>query len=230
MPSINDRAQAAADPDADVADLREAAVDRSTKVRAAVAENPSTPSDVLERLVEDAKWQVRFGVADNPSPEARRVALACSDADTRAVAAQRDDLTQAETDQVLADPARGVRDWLAQVTADEGVIRRLAADPATQVRAALALNDAVPVDVLERLARDGRAPVRSAAVASRGLSAETVLGLADDRSVEVQWSTLVSHPERVDVAVVISQHPDEMNAEQARGQLEHPRLPPRTPG
>ncbi|WP_068328380.1 hypothetical protein [Janibacter terrae] len=228
MPSIADRARAAADPDADTDVLRDAATDRAPKVRAAVAQNPSTPSEVLALLVEDERWQVRFGVVDNPSAAARRVALSCTDRETRALAAQRDDLTPEDLERILADPEPEVREFLAQVVTDERVVARLAADEAARVRAALAQNVAVPDDLLEGLARDRRAEVRSAAAISRRLSPETVLALADDRSVTVQWWTLTSHPERRDVAERIAAQGDEMNAEQARDQLEHPRQPPGT--
>ncbi|WP_422388927.1 hypothetical protein [Janibacter terrae] len=53
MPSINDRARAAGDPNASVNVLVAASIDRAPKVRSAAAENPSTPPEVLAQLVED---------------------------------------------------------------------------------------------------------------------------------------------------------------------------------
>ena len=222
MPSVNHRALAAGDPSASMDALVDAAHDRSPKVRTAAAENPSTPPDVLARLVEDDRWQVRFAVAENPSLEACRIALSCTDPDVRGLAAQRDDVSTAQVEQILEDPAHSVRERLAEAATDEGVLRRLANDPHPLVRASVALNDAVPVDVLQALAQDGRARVRSAAAASRRLPYEALTPMANDRSVEVQWRVLVSSPERLDLAAEIAEHPDTMNADQARTQLQHP--------
>lgn len=222
MPSTNDRARAAGDPSASVNVLVAASIDKSPKVRAAVAENPSTPPEVLAQLVEDGRWQVRYAVAENPSSEACRIAMSCSDPDVRGLAAQRDDLSRAQIDQILRDPAHSVRERLSEVTTDDEVLRRLASDPHPTVRASLALNEALPLDVLETLAHDKSARVRSAAAASRRLPAETLTAMAKDRSVQVQWSVLVSNPERLDLAAEIAEHPDAMNAGQARSQLERP--------
>lgn len=222
MPSINDRARVAGDPSAGEADLLAASIDRSPKVRAAAAENPSTPPEVLAQLVEDDRWQVRFAVAENPSAEALRIALSCSDPSVRGLAAQRDDLNRAQVHQVLQDPAHSVREQLSLVTTDDEVLRRLSRDPHPMVRASLAQNEALPIDVLEVLAKDARAAVRSAAAVSRRLPATTLTAMANDRSVEVQWNVLVNNPERLDIAATIAEHSDAMNAEQAQAQLTHP--------
>ncbi|WP_169702078.1 hypothetical protein [Janibacter terrae] len=222
MPSINDRALIAGDPRAGETDLLAASIDRSPKVRAAAAENPSTPPEVLAQLVEDDRWQVRFAVVDNPTAEALRIALSSSDPDVRGLAAQRDDLNRAQVQQVLQDPAHSVREQLSLVATDDEVMRRLARDPHPAVRASLASNSALPLDVLVTLARDGRAAVRSAAAASRRLPPEVLTELATDRSVQVQWNVLVSNPERLDIATTIAGHSDAMNVDQAQAQLEHP--------
>lgn len=84
-------------------------------------------------------------------------------------------------------------------------------------------NLALPVADVERLAHDPVASVRSAAAASRRLRPETLTRLASDKSAVVRWYVLVRNPERLDLARVISEDSDEINATQALAQLADPR-------
>jgi hypothetical protein len=174
-------------------------------------------------LCDDTHWQVRCAVAENPRREAADAALGSADRGTREVAAQRPDLTAAQVGRVLDDPAREVRGGLARSTPDPEMLARLVRDPEPFVRACTLDNrSSTPADA-ELLATDRIAAVRGAAAASRRLRRDTVTRLARDRSVGVQWEVLTSYPERLDVAETIAESGDELNAGQARLQLERPR-------
>ncbi|MGR2752546.1 hypothetical protein [Agromyces arachidis] len=223
MPTINQRAALAAGPDTAASILRELASDASPKVREAVASNPATPADALETLVADPKPMVRWAVATNPSPLARPIAIAASDAHTRELAATRGDLDPEDLRRLVNDPVRSVRLQVANVTTDAELARRLARDPDPRMRAMIIHNHALPDAEVERLAHDPVASVRSSAAASRRLRPETLTTLATDKSAVVRWHLLVNNPERIDLARVIAEDPDEMNSDQAKAQLESPR-------
>lgn len=222
MPTINARARVAADRNTTAKALCDLATDKSPKVREAVAKNPSTPADVLKVLVRDERWAVRFAVAENPSPHSLRVALDAEDPDTRGVAARRDDLDAASMQLVLHDPVHAVRQRLAEVAVDAEVVAALARDSHPAVRASIIQNPRLSNADVEMLAEDPIARVRAAAAASRRVSPETLTGLAGDRSAQVRWCVLVGNPERLDLARTIAEDSDEMNATQARAQLERP--------
>lgn len=223
VPTINDRARVASDTDAPTTTLRDLATDKSPRVREAVAMNPSTPAAVLEVLVRDEKWSVRFAVAQNPGQQALPVAMGAADPDTRGGASQRDDLDAASAHLLLQDPVHTVRERLAEVADDVRVVAALARDPHPAVRAAIVLNPRLSDADVEMLAQDPIAQVRGTAAASRRVSPETLTGLAGDRSSQVRWSVLVGNPERLDLARMIAEDPDEMNASQAKAQLRRPR-------
>ena len=223
VPSINDRARVAADEDSATTTLRELAADKSPKVREAVARNPSTPPDVLDALVRDAKFFVRFAVAENPSPRALGVSLGASDPDVRGGAARRNDLSAASVQLLLDDPIHTVRERLADVARDPSVAAALARDPHPAVRSSIVLNPQLCAADVEMLAQDPIARVRATAAASRRLRPEALTGMAHDRSAEVRWSVLVNNPERLDLARIIADDSDQMNADQAKSQLQRPR-------
>ena len=224
MPTINDRALAAADTGTTAATLRDFATDKSPKLREAVARNPSTPTDALQVLVRDEKWAVRFAVAENPSSRALPVALGATDPDTRGRAAQREDLDPESVQLVLHDAAHTVRERLAESTDDASAVAALARDPHPAVRASVIVHsDHLSAADVEMLARDSVAQVRAAAAASRRVSPDTLTVMAEDRSVQVRWSVLVNNPERLDLARKIANDADEMNAQQAKAQLDRPR-------
>lgn len=223
VPTINARVALAADVNTPALALRDLASDAAPKVREAVANNPTTPLDVLEKLVVDEKPMVRRAVAANLSPSARRIALASPDPATRAIAAQRNDLDADDLRKLINDPARDVRERLADVTTSAQVAIALANDPEPRVRANILQSTALPEDDVERLAQDPVAAVRSAAAGSRRLRAETLTRLAADRSAVVRWNVLVNNPERIDLARRIAGDSDEMNAIQARAQVANPR-------
>jgi hypothetical protein len=223
VPTINDRALTAADSGTTAATLRDFATDKSPKVREAVARNPSTPTDALQVLVRDEKWAVRFAVAENPSSRALPVALGATDPDTRGRAAQREDLDPGSVQLVLHDAAHTVRERLAESTDDASAVAALARDPHPAVRASAVHSDHLSEADVEMLARDSVAQVRAAAAASRRVSPDTLTGMAEDRSVQVRWSVLVNNPERLDLARKIADDADQMNAHQAKAQLDRPR-------
>jgi hypothetical protein len=223
MPTIADRVRDASDEETAVTMLRELAADRSTKVREAVARNASTPADVLETLVRDKTWSVRYAVAENRSPSGRTVALAASDADVRGIAARRQDIDGPALERLLADPVPTVRVRLAECVDDASIASRLARDPHPAVRAAIVLNPVLGEADTQMLAHDRIARVRSTAAASRRLRPETLTGLATDRSSLVRWHVLVDNPERLDLARILAEDADELNANQARAQLQDPR-------
>jgi hypothetical protein len=222
VPTINERARIAADPGTTTTALRDFATDSSPKVREAVAMNPSTPADVLKVLVRDEKWAVRFALAQNPGPHALPIALSAADPDTRGRAAQRDDLDTASMALVLHDPVHTVRERLAEVAVDGEVVAALARDSHPAVRASIVRNPRLSNADIEMLAHDPIAHVRATAAASRRVRPETLTGLAGDRSTQVRWSVLVGNPERLDLARMIAEDSDEMNASQAKAQLARP--------
>ena len=99
----------------------------------------------------------------------------------------------------------------------------LAEDPHPAVRAAVVLNAVLRDTDVEMLASDPIARVRGTAAASRRVQPATLTRLADDRSVAVRWAVLYYNPERLDLARKIAEDSDEMNAHQAKSQLERPR-------
>jgi hypothetical protein len=223
VPTINEQARRAADPTASTSVLRELGIDKSPKVRGAVASNPSAPADLLSSLANDASGRVRFAVAENPSPDALAAALASTDKSTRNLAAQRDDLDDEIRLTLRADPEPYVREQLAVTSSDASTLAALARDPHPSVRSATFGNARLTADDAEMLATDRIAGVRVAAAYSRRLTTDTLTRLADDRSAQVRWAVLVYNPERLDLAAKIAQDSDEMNAGQAKAQLANPR-------
>ncbi len=112
---------------------------------------------------------------------------------------------------------------MAEVTQDASVVAALARDPHPAVRSTILLNPMLSDTDAEMLASDPIARVRATAAGCRRLRPETLSQMADDRSSLVRWSVLVDNPERLDLARRIADDPDEMNASQARAQLERPR-------
>lgn len=224
MATIAERAALAADPTATVADLTTLATDRSPVVRAAVARNPATPPDLLHALVEDRNFQVLVAaVTENPSRNAITIALASPVRDARQLVAQRDDLTSADIEALLRDPAHQVREQLATWSKDPEVLARLARDAHPSVRSEAVLNQHLSKEDTEMLASDRIARVRAAVASSRRLDPATLTRLAADRSVNVRWNVLVFNPERLDLAALIAEDTDEIIAVHARGQLDDPR-------
>lgn len=171
----------------------------------------------------DSHWRVRYAVAENPNPEAGLIGLGSSDQDTRGHAAQRSNLGATGVRLVLTDPVYSVRERLAAATDDPDVAAALARDPHPAVRAAVVLNAVLRETDVEMLASDPIARVRGTAAASRRVRPATLTRLADDRSVAVRWAVLYYNPERLDLARKIAEDSDEMNAHQAKSQLERPR-------
>ncbi len=192
-------------------------------VREAVARNQLTPTAVLEKLVCDPRPLVRIAVAENPGRHAIAVALTASDPKVRAWLVGRKDLRPEHLDVLLNDPLRSVRAALAAATDDVRAVARLSHDPDPSVRATVTSNPLLRAEELLRLASDRIARVRAAAAGSRRLPPETLTLMAGDGSAEVRWSVLVNNPERLDLARRIAEDRDEMNAHQARAQLERPR-------
>ncbi|MFJ9392585.1 hypothetical protein ACIRON_27450 [Nocardioides sp. NPDC101246] len=223
MATVAARAAEAADPGTPADVLAALAADRAVKVRIALARNPAVSTEILRALVDDSRWEVRFTAAENRSQDAVRVALAATHVDTREIAAQRCDLAPAEIETILRDPARQVRQQLADATDDPEILSRLARDEHPYVRASAVLNDHMSTADTEMLAEDRIARVRGAAAASRRLRPATLTKLASDRSVDVRWNVLAHNPERLDLAALIAEDDDETNSGQARSQLEDPR-------
>lgn len=223
MATVAARAAQAADPGTPADVLAVLAADRAVKVRAAVAGNPAISTQLLRVLADDVRWEVRFAAAENRGQHAAEVALGATHVDTREIAAQRRDLGSAEIETILRDPARQVRQRLAEATVDPNVLGRLARDDHPSVRASAVLNDHLSIADTEMLAGDRIAQVRAAAVSSRRLQPDTLTNLAADRSAVVRWNVLIHHPERLDLVALIAEDDDELNAQQARLQLEDPR-------
>lgn len=223
VPTINERARRAGDCAAAADELRALANDRSPKVRQAVAANPHTPADVLIELADDANTRVRYAVSANPSPHALTAALSSSDSHTRGIAARRADLDAAARRVLLTDPASFVREQLARTTTDSETLAALVKDPEPDVRASTLDNPRLPPADIAQLARDRIATVRATAAASRRVTPEDLTLLAADKSVIVRFSVLLMNPERLDLAAVLADDPDERTAHQARAQLEDPR-------
>lgn len=199
------------------------AADRSPMVRAAVAQNPAALPDLLHVLVEDRHFRVRFAVTANPSRYAIGIALASPVRDVREMVAQRGDLSSADIEALLRDPAHQVRRQLATCSKDPEVLARLARDEHPSVRAESVLNQHLSREDTEMLAADRIARVRAAAASSRRLDPATLTSLAADRSADVRWNVLIFNPERLDLAALIAEDTDEINAGQAQSQIANPR-------
>ncbi|MEU0269377.1 hypothetical protein [Nocardioides sp. NPDC006303] len=204
------------------------AADRSPRVRAAVAQNPAAPPDLLHVLVEDRHYQVRFAVTENPNRHAIAIALASPIRDVREMVAHRGDLSSTDIEALMRDPAHQVREQLAQWSKDPEVLARLARDEHPSVRAESVLNQHLSREDTEMLAADRIARVRAVAASSRRLDPATLTRLASDRSANVRWHVLVFNPERLDLAALIAEDTDELNAGQAQSQLTDPREFPRS--
>lgn len=219
MPTINQRAAVAADPNTAEATLRELAVDQSPKVRTAVAGNPASPPDVLDSLANDHAWQPRFAVANNRSPQAIKSAANSRYSDVRGLASQRDNLDDTTRHRLLNDPDHRVRISMAEGCSDPETLIALSRDDRDDVRAAVVFNNYLPVAVVEMLAGDRRAGVRAAVAASRRVRPDTLTRLASDRSAVVRWQVIFHNAERQDLLELLSHDPDEFNADHARAHL-----------
>lgn len=210
----------ASDPATAPARLHELSGDRDKQIRAAVAANPSTPVETLELLATDRHPVVRGSVSKNPAPHAWSIALR-SDAHTRVVLTQRQDLDEQTLQALLTDDDWKVREGLAASTRSPDVLHRLARDENQHPRAWAALNRALPSEDHELLAHDRIAQVRAAAAQRPGLRDETVLKLARDRSAFVRYEVLRQYPGLV--ASLLIADPDELVADLAQELQDTPR-------
>jgi hypothetical protein len=192
---------------------------RDKAVRAGVARNPSAPASLLSVLAADKHHLVRYGVAENPSPHAWAVAMRAADPDVRVMLAQRSDLDEATLEALICAPERKVRESLAASTKEPAVLARLARDAHPNVRATTATRPTLLVpDDLELLASDRIAQVRGVVVQSGLLQYDTVTRLGADRSANVRYFTLETHPERHDIANSLIDDEDPDIAKLARRQ------------
>lgn len=197
--------------------LRELSTHRDKAVRAAVARNPSAPTDLLATLAADKHHLVRYAVAENPSPHAWKVALGAADDDVRVILAQRHDLDDETLERLITAPERGVRVSVVESTDRADVAKRLARDPDHRVRATVATRpELLSAADLELVAADKVAQVRAVAVQSRRLNSDTVTRLAADRSGNVRYFTLETHPERRDLAQALKDDKEADIADLAR--------------
>lgn len=196
---------------------RELSTHRDKAVRAAVARDPSAPSDLLATLAADKHHLVRYAVAENPSPHAWKVALGAADAAVRVILAQRHDLDGETLERLITAPEREVRVSVVESTDRADVAKRLARDPDHHVRATVATRpELLSLADLELLAADKVAQVRAVAVQSRRLESDTVTRLAADRSGNVRYFTLETHPERLDLAQALKDDEEADIADLAR--------------
>ena len=194
---------------------------RFTAVRSAGAGNPATPLDVLAMLVEDHHHLPRYAVTRNPSAAAVPLALSATRPDVRVFLAQRGDLADDIDETLFNDPDREVRESLAWSTNRQALVSRFARTDERRLRAIAACRDLCPDEDFERLSRDPDNRVRAVVAGVTGrLIEDMVQVLARDRSANVRWHVLSHHPRRRDIAELLADDPDTMNAAQARGQLE----------
>ena len=135
----------------------------------------------------------------------------------RAAAAAAAGLPSDEQVRHAEDPSARVRlvtagraRWqLALSTSSPEVLRRLAVDPAPEVRAAVAQSDHVGEALLRHLASDSRAEVRAAAAAAVAMPREVIEALARDRSVNVRLWVTANTQYDADLAELQTGDPDE---------------------
>ncbi|MCF6378363.1 hypothetical protein L2K70_12180 [Nocardioides KLBMP 9356] len=200
--------------------LRALSTHRVTAVRTAVAGNPATPVDVLEVLAEDKHHLPRYEVTSNPRPEAVAVSMAARRSDVRVILAQRHDLPAEVYEALFSDPDRQVRESLATSTDRADLVARFAQDEEVSLRALAAIHPLCSDADFERLSRDPSNRVRATVAGERRrLSEDMVQRLARDRSANVRWHVLTHHRDRRDLAELLAQDADEMNAAQARHHL-----------
>jgi hypothetical protein len=218
-PTPAERRAAEAAASSDVSVLRELSHHRFTAVREAVALNPATPFDVLTELAADRHHLPRYGVAGNEGPHAVAVALAAEDPGVRVILAQRRDLDSDTYDALVGDEHHEVRVALAERTDRIDLIERLAEDSHHDVRSVAANSDVCPPALVGQLSQDRDNRVRAAVSSRPDLPEEVLQRLLADSSANVRWWLLVNHPDRRDIAEVLAEDTDEMNASQARTQL-----------
>jgi hypothetical protein len=119
-------------------------------------------------------------------------------------------------DAVLAHPHRQARWQLVLVTSSPEVLHRLAADPAPEVRAAVADSDHVGEALLRELATDTRAEVRAAAATAASIPREVLAELARDRSLNVRFWVTANTQYDADLAELQVDDPDEHIRQHAR--------------
>lgn len=219
MPTTQDLVREASTSQ-DEARLRELSVHRFTAVRSAVAGNPATHPDVLARLVEDRHHLPRYAVTSNPSPSTVPLALSATRSDVRVILAQRHDLDDDIYEILFNDPDREVRESLAWSTDRPDLVARFSRSDERRLRAIAACRDLCTDEDFERLSHDPDNQVRATVAGQTGrLTEDMVQALARDRSANVRWHVLTHHPGRRDIAELLANDPDTMNASQARGQL-----------
>lgn len=187
-----------------------------------IAHDSGTPDEVLLELLGHKKWHVRWYAAQNSgaSDKVRFAALASDERDSAIAVADLGDARYADlVEAILAHPARGFRERLAQTSHDPVIIRRLASDPDARVRGFAAMSSACPTDVLRELAHDRRAEARGGVAGRPDCPADLLRELAKDKSANIRWAVVALHPRNLEVAEMLRDDPDATVRNQARQHL-----------
>ncbi|MBM2614843.1 hypothetical protein JIG36_04635 [Actinoplanes sp. LDG1-06] len=203
--------------------LRALAGDPDAGTREAVAANVRTPGEVLVALAGDRRYEVRYAAVGNPAAGDAVRETFCSSPyeDARLMLAQQPGLPSAVVARLARDPARAVREFVAEHTDDPDALATLVEDGHPAVRAQAAQNRHTTEEQRRQLARDPAATVRSAllhAMARLGwvIPEDDLLRLARDRSVNVRyWVAGLPGSTRA-VYEILAEDPDDQIATNAR--------------
>lgn len=146
--------------------LRLLSGDASANVASTAVFNPAAPDDVLEAASRSDLAELRAAAAAGPREKILLVVALGADRDplVRSVASWALDRRFAELVEVLHDTTPNDRVTVGRLVSSRAILEELAGDASAAVRAAVAVNPAVPDEVLARLSND---PVESVGVVAR---------------------------------------------------------------
>jgi hypothetical protein len=220
--SRRDQEISACDPATPEAALGALAGHRNERVRAAVALNPAAPADLLLSLIKDTSDWVAGLAASHPTAD-RSVWEAAFTRGGRVlidlVAVPWLDLDLAAAAAATGDAE--VRESLAGHTAHPALLVQLAGDADPKVRAGVAGNRFAG-QLWATLAKDPQRHVRAAVAGNPYAPDELMTTFATDRSADVRWATVSTHPHNPQVAAAFIDDPDPIVASHARQHLRAP--------
>ena len=212
----------ACDPSTPKAELHELAGHRSERVRAAVALNPAAPAALLLTLAADASDWVAGLAASHPAAD--RTVWEAAFARGGRVLVDLVAVPWLDPDLAVAAAVIGeteVRETLARRTAHRDLLVQLAGDADPKVRAGVAENR-FAAELWATLANDRNRHVRAAVAGNPYAPDELMTTFATDRSADVRWASVSTHPHDPRVVAAFVDDPDPIVADHARQHLHAP--------
>jgi len=175
-PIDKDRRKAGGAKSLSEADLRRLCADEDWKVRAAAAARSDLPEDVALRLASDAEWHVAMALARAWSTRRR----------------DRSEGSEPIASALLSGPHVAVRTIVAETPyiLPRGILDALTRDSSADVRKRAATRFDMGPGLLGRVAKDACADVRQAAAENPFVSDETLVWMASDKDMAVQYAVL----------------------------------------